>query len=211
MPSQRQQSRGRECFPAPSSASPTALHVERGQSVPGSRQLDCAGISCRQGLGCPRHPNLSARVYCQQRHADEPGVPRQTTRSATCTLYLAALPTQLRQDRTPVACLRKPHALPRRAMTRTVSLGPAAGIKKVPFAVIRPIWPSPNQPRNLPIAKPGSTVSVISAETTRPILERTIAIPTLQFRMSAKSRMKRVLSCRHSAGESSKHAKFVGR
>lgn len=58
--SQRHQSRGREHSLAPSSASPPAPHAERGQSVPGSRlELDCAGITCRQGLGCPRHPKLS--------------------------------------------------------------------------------------------------------------------------------------------------------
>ena len=38
-----------------SSASPTVLHAERDQLVPGSRyELDCAGILVDRGLGCPQ-------------------------------------------------------------------------------------------------------------------------------------------------------------
>ncbi|KAK3936999.1 hypothetical protein QBC46DRAFT_19603 [Diplogelasinospora grovesii] len=69
-----QQRLGLGWSPEPSSVS-TAPHAEQGQSVPASRrELDCAGSSCRQGLGCPRHPNLSTKIYRQYRHAEEPRV-----------------------------------------------------------------------------------------------------------------------------------------
>ncbi len=45
---------------SPSSASPKALHVEHNQPIRTSGcKPDCAGTPCRQGLGCPRHPNLT--------------------------------------------------------------------------------------------------------------------------------------------------------
>ncbi|EAQ84068.1 predicted protein [Chaetomium globosum CBS 148.51] len=50
-----------------SPASPIALHAKQDRPVPASpaspasrRTLVCAGLSCRQGDGCARHPNLSA-------------------------------------------------------------------------------------------------------------------------------------------------------
>jgi len=55
-----QQSYGLQGSPAPSSTSPRALHTEHDQPVPASgSKPDCAGISCQQGLGCPRHRVLN--------------------------------------------------------------------------------------------------------------------------------------------------------
>jgi hypothetical protein len=53
-----------------SSASPIALPAEQDRRVPASlRSLQCAGLACREGLGCPKHPNLSA--YYRRRRNPE--------------------------------------------------------------------------------------------------------------------------------------------
>ncbi|KAK4149038.1 hypothetical protein C8A00DRAFT_19234, partial [Chaetomidium leptoderma] len=45
--------------------------VDGGASADDSRP-DCGGSPCRQGLGCPRHPNLSTKIYRRYRQAREP-------------------------------------------------------------------------------------------------------------------------------------------
>ena len=55
-----------------SSASPTSLPTEQDQRVPASlRSLECTGVSCYEGLGCPKHPNLSA-YYRRRRNSALP-------------------------------------------------------------------------------------------------------------------------------------------
>ncbi|KXX74185.1 hypothetical protein MMYC01_210519 [Madurella mycetomatis] len=110
VPAQRQQSHSLECSPASSSASPRALHAELDEPVPASRRsLQCAGVPCRQGLGCPRHPNLSTKVYRQPRHAEEPSA------KADNPLYHPQAPPGGSSDTGETEQLLNSHSLPRKA------------------------------------------------------------------------------------------------
>lgn len=52
-------------FPIPQSSTCRAGSVDLCSAMPqndSGHSLQCVGISCRQGLGCPRHPGLSSRA-----------------------------------------------------------------------------------------------------------------------------------------------------
>jgi hypothetical protein len=85
----KQQRRGLERSPEPLTVS-TAPPAGQGKSFPVSRrELKCAGSSCQQGLGCPRHPNLSTIIYRRYRRDRDSSV---DTDSALC--HPCALPSE---------------------------------------------------------------------------------------------------------------------